>query len=86
MTFSLFPSPAAAGLRLFVVHNETTQHGCEIDASSHADAVSRYRAGFDVQGFACIKTSDAEVFFGLRPGVLQQVHLSYEVEHPGTRA
>ena len=64
-------------LRPFVTWNETAQHGRELDASSHEDAVARYRAAFGIQGYACIKTSDAEVFFNLREGQVHRIHHSY---------
>ena len=81
-----FTPPAAPvateALRCFVAFNESTQHGCEIDASSHEDAAARYRERFAVQGYARIKTSDAEVLLARREGPWHRTHYTYGPEGP----
>lgn len=67
-------------LRLFVVFNETAQCGREIEASSHEDAVVRFRELLGVEGYACIRTSDTGVFFGQVEGTLHKRHFSYGPE------
>lgn len=74
------------GLRPFSVHNETVLHAVELDASSHEDAVKRYRDTYQPAGYACIRTSDAEVFFNLREGQLHKVHHTDLRTHPFTQA
>lgn len=71
---------APESLRYFVVFNETAQRGREIEASSHEDAVVRFRQLLNVQGYACIQTSDTGVFFGKVAGSLHQRHFSYGPE------
>lgn len=76
------PTATQAALRSFGVHNETVLHAVELDAASHEDAVKRYREKYQTQGYACIRTSDVEVFFDLREGRLHQVHHTYGPEGP----
>ena len=77
----LAPEPAVAeALRTFGVHNETVRHAVEREAGSHEDAAARYREKFQTQGYACIRTTDVEVFFDLREGQLHHVHHTYGPE------
>ena len=73
-------SEATEALRLFLVFNETAQRGCEIEASSHEDAVKRFRQLLGVEGYACIQTSDTGVFFGNVEGPLHKRHFCYGPE------
>jgi hypothetical protein len=85
-TMPLVPPTATEALRPFGVHNETVLHAVELDASSHEDAVKRYRDTYQPAGYACIRTSDAEVFFALREGQLHKVHHTDLRTHPLTQA
>lgn len=78
-------TPAVEALRPFGVHNESCLHAVELAATSHEDAVARYRQQFQTPGYACIRTSDAEVFFNLREGKLHLVHHTDLSTHPLTQ-
>lgn len=83
MTTTLAALPAIPEApRPFGVHNETVLHAVELDATSHEDAVVRYRQQFQTPGYACIRTSDAEVFFSLREGQLHKIHHTDLRTHP----
>lgn len=73
---------ASETLRTFGVHNETVLHAVELAATSHEDAARCYREQYQTVGYACIRTSDVEVFFHLRQGDLHKIHHTYGPECP----